>query len=820
MWQKIARYVLRNRILNLSIIFLLTAFMAFKATRVQLSYDMVRMLPASDSASIAYENFKSVFGEDGTVLFIGIQSEDLFKKEVFSDWYDLTQSLDKVKGVKEAISVANAFYLIKDTVVRKLVFVPILNEKPTTQNQVDSVKNIILNLPFYDQLLYNKQENAHSIMLTLNEEQLNSKKRFALIEDIQKQTEAFSEKHNIEIHYSGMPYIRTMTMKKIKSELRLFIVLALVLTAIMLYLFFRSFKAVGFPMLIVIIGVIWVMGLIELLHYKITVLTGIVPPLLIIIVIENCIFFLNKYHREYKLHGNKALALTRLIMRIGNATLITNATTAIGFATFLITRNKILIEFSVIASISVMLGYIFSLILIPTFFSYTNPPAYRHIKHLDNKLTKKIVKNIIWIGLFRRKQAFIITSILIMFALFGVTRLTNNSRIVDDIPKKDVMYKDLLFFQKHYKGIMPLEIDLDTKKKGGALRLSVLNRMDSLHSILRSYPNVSKPLSIVDIVKSATQAFYNGNPERYELPNRHERNFIISYVPDLKDTSNSLLNSFIDTARQRVRISAHIANISTHEIAQIRETLQPQVDSLFPPDKYDVKITGTSLVFLKGSRFLIKNLITSLIVAVVVISLLMALLFSTFRMVLVSIIPNLIPLLITAGMMGFLNIPIKPSTVLVFSIAFGISVNGAIHFLAKYRQELKYTKWNIRESVIISLHETGLSLMYSAIVLFFGFIIFAASGFGGTKALGILVSMTLFVAFFANIIILPSLLLSLKIFTTKSFRRSILTNFSIYSKEDDGIDRTLESRKSHFLHQKVRNQKKRKKHERNNSRRR
>jgi predicted RND superfamily exporter protein len=195
---------------------------------------------------------------------------------------------------------------------------------------------------------------------------------------------------------------------------------------------------------------------------------------------------------------------------------------------------------------------------------------------------------------------------------------------------------------------------------------------------------------------------------------------------------------------------------------RIEENLQTKINKVFPAENYSVIMTGKALVFQKGTTYLVKNLAISLSLAIFLIALFMAYMFRSLRMILVSLIPNVLPLVITAGLMGYLGVPIKPSTILVFSIAFGISVDDTIHFLAKYRQELKANNWRIKKSVYAALRETGVSMFYTSIVLFFGFSVFTISSFGGTVALGALVSATLLFAMLSNLLLLPSLLLSLE----------------------------------------------------------
>jgi len=783
MWQFIVRVILRNRVSILVIIGLLTILMGFLGTKVKMSYELARMLPKSDSINIEYEKFKEEFGQDGSVMFVALQDPDLYNLEHFQDWYKLSNQVEGIDGVQGVVSTARVYQLIRNDSLKKFNFRPIVDHLPQTQAEVDSVKNIIYGLPLYVGRLFNPETNVSLMMITLDKNVINSKKRIPLVKSIKDEIDTYGIKYNIDMKYSGLPYIRTVTSKKIQDELLLFVLLSLLITAILLYLLFRSLRAVAFSMLIVIIAVVWVLGTIVIFGFKITILTGILPPLLIVIGVENSIFLLNKYLSEYREHGNKVKALSRMISRIGNANLLTNATTAVGFAAFIITSNELLVDFGIIASVNILITYLLSLLLMPILFSFFPTPKQKHLKHLDKGPMSKILEAVSGIVQTKRKLIYAFTIIVFIGGIYGITKLKTTGNIVDDISKKAKLYKDMIFLEHNFNGVMPLEITVDTRKKKGILRMSTIKKLEQLQDTLALYPEFSLPVSIVEVIKSAKQAFYRGKTEMYSLPNNQEKNFILSYVPNLESKDKSIMNSFVDQDLSKTRISVQMANIGTNDIERILADINPKIDAIFPPDKYDVHLTGTSVVFLKGTNYLVRNLFSSLLLAVFVITILMALIFSSFRMIVISLIPNIIPQVLTAGMMGYLGIPIKPSTILIFSIALGISVDNTIHFLSRYRLQLKHNNWQIKSSVLGALNETGYSMIYSAIVLFFGFFIFTLSSFGGTEALGYLVSFTLFVALFSNIFVLPSLLLSLDSkLLTKSFKEPTV---EIFDEEED-----------------------------------
>ncbi len=744
---------------------------------------MPDMLPDWDSTSIVYQQFKQQFGQDGSVMFAGIQDERLFELDHFTAWYELSEKVKAIEGVNEVVSVTRMYQLIRNDSLQKFDFAPVVAEIPITQAELDSLKNVIQNLPFYEGLLFNTDSHVSMMMITLDDEVLNTKSRVSLVFEIRNTLDVFSKQHDIQLFYSGLPYIRTMTSKKIQDELVLFMLLALVVAAVILYIFFRSAKVVFFILLIVVSTVIFMFGTITILDFRITILTGILPPLLIVIGVENSIFLLNKYYNEFTLHGNKILAMTRVIRRIGAANLLTNATTAAGFAAFTVTGNKLLVDFGIVASINILASYLLSLFLIPIVFSFLPDPKAKHIQHLEKGPVKYLISKIVWVVLNNRNAVYITTLVVVLLAVGGLVQLKTTGNLVDDISKKDRLYKDLMFFEKHFNGVMPFEITVDTRRNRGVLRTSNLQKLDQLQDTLAVYPQFSRPLSVVELVKFSKQAFYRGDPTFYSLPSNQERNFILPYMPNMQGGERTLIHSFVDTNLQLTRISVQMANVSTRQIDSIQQSLGPKINQIFPPDDYDVTITGTSVVFLEGTNYLVRNLITSLLLALVVIMLLMALTFSSFKMIVISLIPNLIPQILTAAMMGYAGISIKPSTILIFSIALGISVDNTIHFLARYRQQLLINNFQIKDSVLAALSETGFSIMYSAVVLFFGFGIFILSSFGGTEAMGYLVSFTLITAMLSNLFVLPSLLLTLdKRIITKAFKEPLL---EIFDEEDD-----------------------------------
>lgn len=766
------------------ILALSTAFMAYKGKDVKLSYENSSLLPDRDSTKLEYLEFKKLFGEDGNVIVIGAVNPDIFTLDQFNAWMDLGNTLDQVDGVREVLSISKAINLVKNDSTHQFDVQPLVTKKAGSQAEVDSLKNLLQNLTIYEGLLYNSKTHATLMTLTLDKQKLNDISRIALIDQIVKEVEAYRTQNKVEVHYSGMPYIRTVTMQKVKQELFLFIILSIAVAAFIMFLFFRSLKVVFSSLLVVGISILWVLGTTVLFNFKITILTGVIPSLIVIIVIENCIYILNKYHWEFRSHGNKMRALAQVIQRIGFASLMTNAATALGFAAFILVPNQMLREFGVVTSINIMVLYVLSIILLPIIFSLVGPPKAKHLKHLDSNFFGAVLDKVMYLITYRRNLIYGIAASLVLIGGVGLWMMKTSGKIVDDFRDDDPIYMDLKFFENHFGGVMPFEISVDTKKKNGVMTYSTIQKINQLQDVINQHPEFSKPVSLIEVFKFARQSYYGGDSAKYSLPSSMEKNFILSYIPQhMENKGGGLLKSFLDSSKQITRVSYQMADVGTKHMDSLMASIKPQVDSIFDPAKFDVKLTGNSVVYAKGTNFLIRNLFESVGIAILLISLLMALLFSSLRMILVSMIPNIIPLLITAAIMGFAGIPIKPSTIIVFSIALGISVDNAIQYLSRYRHELKVTNGNIKQSALSALHEAGFSMIYTSIVLVLGFSVFIVSEFGGTQALGILISTTLLIAMFFNVMVLPSLLLTLdKRLMSKSFTEPIL---EIYDEDDE-----------------------------------
>lgn len=768
MWHRIAAFIINFRIYLLVILLGITVFMGYQAAKIQLSYDSTGAIPTDNPKYLEYQKFKKQFGQDGTMMVVGVQTDRFFEADFYNSYSSLVAQLQKSFAIESVLSIPTSIVLIKDTISDKLKVEKVAASLGSSNN-IDSLKSVFLNLPFYKGLLYNPETKAYMMALYINKDVLASKGRRKAVAEAVALCEAFGKSQHIEMHYSGLPFIRTQVGLKIEAEMKMFLMLSLLLTAVILMLFFRSFSAVLASMVVVAVGVIWSVGTMTLLGYQITLLTALIPPLIVVIGIPNCVYFLNKYHSEYSKHGNKIKSLLRMVDRMGIVTLFTNLTAAIGFGVFFFTKSKILKEFGLVAGINIMSLFVISLVFLPALFSYLPAPKSKHTNYLDSKWLNKLLGLINHWVFVQRKWIYIISGLLTIVSLMGVSKLKTVGYVVDDLPKKDKIFTDLKFFEKHFHGVMPLEIVIDTKRKNGAVSLPVMQKIDELGIALADYKELGHPLSFVDGVKFARQAYYDGDSSSYGVPNMMDGAFIQPYLrakPNKEtkahaggDMFHKLLSTFMDADKQKARISINMEDVGSVRLPILLDSISPKTYALFDTSKYNVTFTGSSIIFLEGSKFIINSLRDSLALAFIMIFGCMIVLFYSWRILLISFVVNIIPLLATAGIMGWMGIPIKPSTVLVFSVALGITIDVTIRFLVSYKHELGRYKDDIPNTVRHTINDTGLSIIYTSLILIAGFGVFALSNFDGTKSLGFLTSLTLLLAMITNLTLQPAMLL-------------------------------------------------------------
>lgn len=861
MWQGLANIILRNKFLIIGIITLLTVFFGYKAaTGLKLDNKYGFILPKESPTKMDYVKFKEQFGEDGGALVIAIQTDSLYTESQLLKWKQLGDSILMFEGVEGVVSEATLYSVENNIEKQEFEVRKIFSDTRFQEKSPKQIEKEIKNIPFYNGVLYNDSTNVSLMMINVQEEFLSDQKKANVILQIEELAQSY-EKDFGQIRFAGLPHIRVVISKRIVAEMYIFIGLTILITSLLTYLIFRSTRVVFICNIVISVAVIWALGSIALFGFHISVLMALIPPLMIVIGMPNCVFLMTKFHQEIKSHGNKIKALTRVIGKVGTATFITNFITALGFFTLVFTNSEKLMEFGLIAALNILVLFVLSICILPIVSTLTKKPTKKHLRHLDKGIAVKFINAMVFIVDKKRPWVYSITLVILVLSLWGMNKVKATGNITGDLSKEHQILKDILFIEDHFGGSIPFEVTVNYKSPNRLFKKSTLEKVEAIQQKYEDDTLFSKSISMVDFIKVINMAYYGNDPAKYQIFNSRDLIRLKSYISnfDVTNLNSSLqMKELLDTTNTTLRIRAQIKDLGSYELSKKAELVRVEIDEILNPNKADIEnyyekiiagnhkyidtlietypeiynaltstiakgndqlqlefdsdfdkikefykspdfnqqlraaidfeyldatITGTSVVAAEGTKYLVDSLLGGIIFAVISVALLMALLFRSWQMVFVSLVPNLIPLVITGGIMGWMGIPLKPSTLLVFNISFGITADDSIHFLAKYRQELKSKKHDLKDSIIESLREAGLGMFYTSIILFFGFTVFTFSQFGGTQALGLLVSTTLLIAISTNLILVPSVLLSLeKRISTRTFQEPF---FDVYEDDTD-----------------------------------
>ncbi len=865
MWSRIASFILRNRLFILAIIAIITIFFGyFTFTALKVDNRVGNTLPKDHPIQMDYENFKLQFGEEGSTLVIAIQTKKLYTENNFKKWRELAYKILKIKGVNNVVSEATLFGMTNNIAKNEFEIHRIFSDTTFGEKSIAEIKEDVRKNPIYRGLLYNEKSNVSLLMIGIDEKVLSHPKKSKVVFEIEELAKNYDKQFG-KLYFAGLPHIRVIVAKRIVSEMYIFLALSIIASSLLMYLIFRSFTIMMISNMIVFISVIWALGSIALMGYTLTIVMALVPPLLIVIGVPNCVFLFTRYHQEYTRLQSKMPSLFMMVKRVGSVTFLTNLTTAVGFVTF--TSSDKLGEFGLISSWNIMMVFALSLTILPILTSFASNPKPRHLHHLSRQSSKWFLNLSVEIVTKHRVKVYISSVVLVIISLYGMTKIFSTGNITSDLPEDDPILLDIKFIEKNFGGSIPFEITIDYKEKGRLFNANTMRKIEAVQESFSKDSLFSKSLSYIDLIKSINMAYHGGNENKFSIISNRDKLRLKKYIDKLDLSSLNggavSLKSLVDTAHTTLRIRMQMKDLSVDKVAPALDRHKKKIDEILNPEKptleklytkikggevdkidslmynhsdvfnnlcsnvangnadmqmsFDLNpekiktyakktgfdkhlrnainksyftpvFTGIKVVQTEGTKYLFTNLLQSLMFAIVSIAIMIGFLFRSFRIILVSMIPNVIPLLFTAGMMGFLKIPLKPSTILVFGIALGITVDNAILFLGKYRNELKVHAWDTRYAILHSLRETGLGIVYTSIVLFFGFLMFSFSQFGGTQALGLLVSITIFVGTITNLIILPSLLLTLeRKINIKSLQEPFFDNY--YEETDYDMDK-------------------------------
>lgn len=746
-------FLLRGRYAWLILVGMGSVFMAWHAQKVEIVQDFIKVVPEDDEDYQAYRAFQKEFGDDAATLVVGFTVPSTAPQRYWMGLKALTDTLVRLTGVRRVFGLPTAVHLRWQNGRFETELLPL----PKDSASWASLRHAH---PLYFRLLWDSTGQSTLLFIQIDSLTLHSKAKHTLIRQIEAISRLWAAQEGVSVHFAGVPYLRHYVKQFLPTELWLFTAASLGLTVLALWSYFRSWYAAVFPVVLLGLASLWTVGIIGLYGFKLTLLTALLPPVIIILGIPPSIYMLSDYHRFYVAKGNKVAAIQEMLSQLGLVTLMIHGNTALGFLTLYLTNVVPLQEFGLVAFWGTMATYFLTILLLPSFFMILPEPRERDLRHLTNRW---LVRFAYWIGkTVERRRGWIygITGGLFLVGWGGVLRLKAVSYMADDLPSEAEVRRDQAFFERCYGGTMPFEIVLEAKQPQGLRRIRTLRMLAALQDSLARYPELARSLSIADLVKAARQSLWGGTPQAYRLPQPEELPILLRALR-AQERSVPLLGTLVDSAYQRTRITTFVKDIGSLEMPRLLSQLRKDIEATFGEEAALVRITGTTLIFLKAIDYLIENLIWSLLATFLLVALQMFLLYGSFRIMLISMGVNLLPLFLVAGLMGYIGLPLKPSTALIYEMAFGIVVDSAIHFLSSYQWYYRRHPIPAR-AAIVSIHHTGALIAYTSFVLLMGFGIFIFSSFGSSQSLGILTGISLLIGFFSNTLLLPALLITFR----------------------------------------------------------
>lgn len=752
MWAHLAHWILDHRRAILLLVAAVTAVLGYWATKVTTDHNTGHFLSRESQTARDFSRASEVFGQSQTILYLVFEGADPYDPAFLQALDALVQDLSAYRGVEYVLSLTNVPFLLRDDkdIVAQPLYRPDLPAEVIRQRFDDQ--------PFLRGLLLSNDGATPAMMVKIDTDFNNTPERVDLVDRI----EAAAMRLPGDVALAGFPYLRTQYAKRISRESPVFTLLAALISLLFLYLAFGAWRAVMLPTVIVVLGLAWTVGLMALFDHHLTIVSSMLPALLVIIGMANVIHLCTKFLDEFQARQDQRAALVETIRTVGLATFLTCLTTAIGFGVLMLSGSQLLSAFGLFAAIGIMLLYVLSITLTPIAFIRYRSPARRRSPLITHNNFERVFDRMASLTQQHGGAILAGAGVLLFFGLVGATRISSDIYAFSDFYEDDPLRQHLAVFEKQFGGIMPMEVIIEADRPGQFRSLTPLRRVEQLQRSLNDLESVGRSLAVTDLVKLANQAYFGGHPATYRLPSSYELPFLQTALKNFLDQKRAgdltrNLPLLIDSTFTMTRVYLGVPDLGTKRMNALADTVRARTLALFPEDHYHVFVTGNAIRVTRAGENLVRNLLVSLAVALVVISLLMALLFRSVRLMIISLVPNVIPLLVVGGTMGLAGIVLKPSTALIFSVAFGIAVDSSIHFLAKYRLN-RNEGLSKEEAVRATLRATGKAILLTSLALMGGFLVFTLSSFGGTVNMGGLTALTLGVAMVANLLLLPALL--------------------------------------------------------------
>ncbi len=735
-------------------IIILMAAAVWPASNIDTDFSLEGFFPKEAQTIVEYQRFINDYGRDDNIIAILLQHEDVFDPSLIQTVEDLIPLIEDIYGVDGTISILSAESLESDE--GNLITRPWVEDKSLLATHRDSLLQAWSKDPFLSNLVINRDGTVMGLYVQLESDMVTYTDRQRILKELEP---IISPLYDVaKVYITGIPYFRNMYVNRLNEQIIFYVSISSMLIVFLLWFLYRNWRDVLIPIGIVWITILFTIAILQLTGGFFEIMSSTIAPILLCVGIADSIHVMSKYNDELIQGTDPNTSIRRALVTMGTATLLTSVTTAIGFATLATSNVLPMRNFGLYTAVGVMIAFLVTIIALPAVLKLSGEKGRVNVnkERIHNQLGKILFRldDVVFV---HHRAIVVVGTVLTVVIGMGISQLRVNSYIFDDVGKDSDLLEAARFASDELTPQFPLEIIVSTGTEGGIYDPNLLLRVDSMHQFLAQIPEFRKVISFSSLMEQTHTLVDPLAADSSRLPDTSDR--IAQYQLLLELTGAETATSFTDFDYSEVRLSVLTEDMGSYKMNTLRDTLDVAVARFFPTEK--VMMTGSNILVSDLTHNIVNSLTWSILLAIGFIGLLMWALFRKVSLIFISMIPNLLPLLVTAGIMGYFQIWIKPSTAVIFTIAFGIAVDDTIHYLARLR--LESTKGlDFRSTVRLTTEKTGRAMILTSIILLAGFGTLGFSDFDSTRLMGSLVSLTIFTAVIADLVFLPALIYWIK----------------------------------------------------------
>lgn len=731
----------------------ISAFWFWRMGQLDFDYDFEKFFPVGDPETAFFQEHRARFETDNDFVLIAlVNDEGIFDQGFLEEAKRLSDTLVNISNVTDVVSAIDQEYRVPSPIGGYASDNYMHIDQPEKYAS-DSVR--IWGSPDIMGNFFSEDGTSLGIVVQ-HTDYLSKVKCDTLAADLEEMLTHFEFDG---VHLAGRAVGQSYYVKLMESEMVIFVGTSFVLILIFLFVAFRSAWGVIVPMIVVLLATVWIIGLMSLAGKAIDVMMTVLPTIMFVVGMSDVVHILSKYLEELRNGAAKLMAIKTAFREVGAATFLTSLTTAIGFFTLMSSGVTPIMDFGIYTGIGVFIAFGLAFSMLPALMVLVKTPKIAQKRGQDKLFwNRQLHRAFRWT--LRNRKGIAVGSLLVLgLSAWGISKIRMNNFLLEDLSDDDYLKKEWTFFDDRYGGVRPFEMSISMKDSTQSLLdYENLLMIDSMERWLQREMSMSTVVSPVALLKGVNRMMKGGGNQHFSLPEENELyagKFRRQWEKILASSKGKpLITADLDT----MRLTSRMPDFGSEYIREKQEAFDQFMIDYGAAEVFDYRVTGTAYLIDVNNAYLARNMLTGLLIAFGVIALIVAFLFRSFKMIVISLIPNMLPLIVVAGVMGFLDINLKVSTSIIFTIIFGIAVDDTIHFLSKLRIESRKGKTMLYAMKRTYL-STGKAIVVTSIILCAGFLTLVFSDFMGTFYTGFLIGLALFLAVIADLVLLPLLLM-------------------------------------------------------------